>query len=58
VEIQREQVIEDVQQHQTNIADLKEQLTEVKPEVLAVADAKQNIVNKTRRGRKPKNKTT
>jgi septal ring factor EnvC (AmiA/AmiB activator) len=58
VESQREHVIEEVQQHQTRIEDLREQLTEVKPEVLDVADAKQNILNKTKRGRKPKNKTT
>lgn len=58
VETQRDQAIEEVQQHQTKIEDLKDQLTEVKPEVREVADAKQNIVNKTKRGRKPKKKTT
>jgi peptidoglycan hydrolase CwlO-like protein len=57
IEIQRETSTVQVQQHQEKIDELKEQLTTIQPEVLDVVDAKQNIVNKTKRGRKPKNKT-
>ena len=47
-----------MKQHEDRVEELKQSLEEVKPEVREVADAKQNILNKTKRGRKPKKRTT
>ncbi len=54
---QREDVVQDVKQHEDRVEDLKQQLDEVDPVVKDVAAAKQNILNKTKRGRKPKKQT-
>ena len=54
---QRADVIQDVAVHEDRVEELKQQLDEVKPATQDVATAKQNILNKTKRGRKPKTQT-
>jgi len=54
IQDQRADVVEDIKQTESEIEDLKQQATEIKPEVRDVADAKENILAKTRRGRPKK----
>ena len=55
VQEQRAEVVEKIETVKTDIETLEQQKQEVNPEVRDVADAKENILNKTkRRGRKPK----
>ena len=53
IQEQREQKVEEVKQTETEIAELKEAKAEVKPEILEVDAAKENILKKTKR-RRPK----
>lgn len=57
VEEQREEVKEEIKQQEQVITDLKEQKDNIViEEPNTVQEAKQNILNKTKRGRKPKRK--
>ena len=51
---QREELKQDIKQQEQVIEQLEEQKKEIQPETRTVADAKANILNKTKRGRKPK----
>jgi uncharacterized protein YoxC len=56
IQQQREEIKQDIQQTESEIEDLKQQVAEVNPEVRPVTEARENILNKTRRrSRKPKN---
>ena len=55
IEEQRVEVKQEIQETKTEIADLETAKEELKVTELPVEDAKQNILNKTRRGRKSKN---
>jgi uncharacterized protein YoxC len=52
---QREDLKQEIKQQEQVIEQLEEKKQEIKPETRTVTDAKQNILNKTKRGRKPKN---
>ncbi len=52
---QREEIKQEINQQEQVIEQLEEKKKEIKPETKSVPDAKQNILNKTKRGRKPKN---
>lgn len=55
VQARRDAVVDQIETVKTEIEALEQQKAEVNPEVRNVADAKENILNKTkRRGRKPK----
>jgi septal ring factor EnvC (AmiA/AmiB activator) len=54
IEEQRVEVKQEIQETKTEIAELETAKEELKVTELPVDDAKQNILNKTRRGRKPK----
>jgi len=57
VEEQRDEVKIEIKQHEEVISDLQEQKNNiVVEEVKTVAEAKENIIAKTKRGRKPKKK--
>lgn len=57
VEEQREEVKEEIKQHEQEIVDLKEQKENIiVEEPKTVKEAKENILSKTKRGRKPKKK--
>jgi TolA-binding protein len=53
---QREEIKQEIKQQEQKIERLEEKKQEIKPEVRKVSDAKENILNKTSRGRKPKKK--
>ncbi len=55
IEEQQVEVKQEIQETKTDIAKLETAKEELKVTELPVKDAKQNILNKTRRGRKPKN---
>lgn len=54
IDDQRNAVKQDIQETKQDIAELQDAKTDIKPIELPVDEAKQNILNKTRRGRKPK----
>jgi len=54
IEEQRVEVKQEIQETKTEIAELETAKDELKVTELPVEDAKQNILNKTRRGRKSK----
>jgi uncharacterized protein YoxC len=51
---QRNEIKQQIEQQLQSIEQLEEKKQEIKPETRTVSDAKENILNKTRRGRKPK----
>jgi chromosome segregation ATPase len=55
IEEQRVEVKQEIQETKTEIAELETAKEELKVTELPVEEAKQNILNKTRRGRKSKN---
>ena len=54
IEEQRAEVVEDIKTTESEIDALKQSAEEVKPEVLDVAEAKENILKKTRRRKSKK----
>jgi peptidoglycan hydrolase CwlO-like protein len=54
IEDQRKEIKQDIQETKQTIAELQDAKSNIKPNELPVVEAKQNILNKTRRGRKPK----
>lgn len=54
IETQREEVKDEIQDTKQDIKDLQDAKDNIQVTELPVSAAKQNILNKTRRGRKPK----
>lgn len=52
---QRNELKQQIEQQLQSIEQLEEKKQEIKPETRTVSEAKENILNKTKRGRKPKN---
>lgn len=51
---QREDLKQEIKQQEQVIEQLEEKKQDIKPETRTVSEAKDNILNKTKRGRKPK----
>lgn len=56
IEEQRVEVKQDIAKHEEVIEQLEEQKETITVEPKTTSEAKENIINKTKRGRKPKNK--